>query len=236
MGNTVGGPSFTPSSRLLVVAPHPDDESLGCGVLLQQAVAAGAAIKVVYLTDGENNPWPQRCLSRRWRLNASDRQRWAKMRRMEAIAALKVLGVSAVDARFLGWPDQGLCERLRAQSDLTLAQLRYLISAFGPTDIIAPDNADRHGDHKAAGAMLERLFSTDDPTFSGVRCWTYIIHGRPRAFFRAAEVLPETSSEVRAKEHAIGCHETQLLLSRRRFLRYARRPESFRLHNRGASF
>src|SRR6185369_1868960 len=80
-------PSFNSSSRLLVFAPHPDDESLGTGILLQQAVAAGAAICVVYLSDGENNPWPQRALSRRWRLNATDRQRWAKLRRREAIAA-----------------------------------------------------------------------------------------------------------------------------------------------------
>jgi LmbE family N-acetylglucosaminyl deacetylase len=70
-------PSFNTSSRLLIVAPHPDDESLACGVLLQNAVEAGAAILVIYVTDGENNPWPQRYLSRRWRLNAADRQRWA---------------------------------------------------------------------------------------------------------------------------------------------------------------
>ena len=86
--NSRSVPSFNAASRLLVFAPHPDDESLACGILLQNAVEAGAAILVIYVTDGENNPWPQRYLSRRWRLNAAARQRWAKLRRKEALAAL----------------------------------------------------------------------------------------------------------------------------------------------------
>jgi LmbE family N-acetylglucosaminyl deacetylase len=55
-----GVPSLTFRSRLLIFAPHPDDESLACGILLQHAVNAEAAVLVIYLTDGENNPWPQR--------------------------------------------------------------------------------------------------------------------------------------------------------------------------------
>src|SRR5437764_1317989 len=54
-------------SRLLLVAPHPDDESLACSVILQRAVRARAAIKVIYATDGDNNLWPQRMVQRKWR-------------------------------------------------------------------------------------------------------------------------------------------------------------------------
>src|SRR5215212_7148468 len=125
-------PLFDSHSRLQIFAPHPDDESLACGIVLQHAVAAGAAINVVYLTDGENNPWPQRCLARRWRLNASDRQKWAKLRRMEALAALHVLNVAPENVRFLGWPDQGLAYRLKSEPILTRARLRYLIMDFSP--------------------------------------------------------------------------------------------------------
>ena len=63
-------PVFDSKSRLMMFAPHPDDESLACSVPLQQAVGAGAAIRVVYVTDGDDNPWPQRVLERKWRLNA----------------------------------------------------------------------------------------------------------------------------------------------------------------------
>src|SRR5215469_15441345 len=101
-------PTFDIRSRLMLIAPHPDDEALACSIILQQAVRAGAAIRVVYVTDGDNNPWPQRVLERKWRLNAADRKRWGKLRRAEALAALHVLGVNALAARFLALPDQKL--------------------------------------------------------------------------------------------------------------------------------
>ena len=91
----------------MMIAPHPDDESLDAGVLLQRAVAARSAVRIVYATDGDDNPWPQRLLEKRWRLNDADRARWGKRRRKEAIAALSMLGLSGAHARFLGLPDQG---------------------------------------------------------------------------------------------------------------------------------
>ena len=50
----------------MLFAAHPDDESLACSVVLQRAARAGAEIRVVYVTDGENNPWPQRVLERKF--------------------------------------------------------------------------------------------------------------------------------------------------------------------------
>ena len=47
-------------AKIAVLAPHPDDESLGTGGLIQQALAAGAEVRVIFVTDGDNNPWPQR--------------------------------------------------------------------------------------------------------------------------------------------------------------------------------
>ena len=53
----------------MLIAPHPDDEALACSIILQRAVRANAAIRVVYVTDGDDNPWPQRVLERKWRLD-----------------------------------------------------------------------------------------------------------------------------------------------------------------------
>jgi LmbE family N-acetylglucosaminyl deacetylase len=47
---------FDSSSRLILFAPHPDDEALACSVILQQAIRAGAAIRIVYVTDGMTIP------------------------------------------------------------------------------------------------------------------------------------------------------------------------------------
>src|SRR5215472_10299032 len=93
-------PAFNSRSRLMMFAPHPDDEALACSIILQHAVRAGAAIRIIYTTDGENNPWPQRARECKWRLDEADRQRWGKLRRGEALAALQVLGVRSSDARF----------------------------------------------------------------------------------------------------------------------------------------
>src|SRR5438105_15668715 len=98
---TVMTPALNSASRLMLIAPHPDDEALACSIILQQAVRAGATIRVVYATDGDDNPWPQRVLERKWRLNAADRKRWGKLRRAEALEALRLLRGSADDARFL---------------------------------------------------------------------------------------------------------------------------------------
>src|SRR2546425_648865 len=62
-------------SRLLLLAPHPDDEALAMGGLLQRAAAVGATIHVAFITDGEDNPWPQRAADRRWRIGPHERAR-----------------------------------------------------------------------------------------------------------------------------------------------------------------
>src|SRR6478736_5359349 len=68
------------TDRILYFAPHPDDESLGGGGLIQHAVGVGAAVKVVFLTDGDRNPWAQRAAERRWTIGPKEQARWGKRR------------------------------------------------------------------------------------------------------------------------------------------------------------
>src|SRR6267142_2796202 len=98
--------------RVMLLCPHPDDETLATGGLIQRAIAAGSAVKVVFVTDGENNPWPQRFLERRWIIGDKEKARWGVRRRGEALAALDSLGIGKGDAAFLGFPDQGLTSLL----------------------------------------------------------------------------------------------------------------------------
>ena len=60
-----GLPVFSGQTRLLVVAPHPDDETIATGLLIQQVKEAGGEVQILLLTAGDNNPWPQRWLERR---------------------------------------------------------------------------------------------------------------------------------------------------------------------------
>src|SRR4030081_2598241 len=133
----------------MLIAAHPDDESLACSIVLQQAVGAGAAVRVIYATDGENNPWPQRVMECKWHLDEADRERWGKLRRAEALAALDVLGVSASDASFLALPDQKLTELLMSGGGRAIERLAAVITNWGPTDLLVPSISDTHPDHSA---------------------------------------------------------------------------------------
>ena len=84
---------------VLVLAPHPDDESLGCGGLIAAALAAGRRLGVVFLSDGAaSHPGHPAAALR-------------AMREAEARAALTRLGAPDGAARFLGLPDSRVPDR-----------------------------------------------------------------------------------------------------------------------------
>ena len=135
-------PGLTRKDRLLILAPHPDDEALATGGLLQRSAEAGAAARVIFLTDGDNNPWPQRVIERRWRVSGADaRARWGALRRREALASLLVLGRGPSDAEFWALPDQGLTNLLLTGGAMFIARLCKAIDAWRPTCIVAPSIA-----------------------------------------------------------------------------------------------
>jgi len=96
---------LTASDRILILAPHEDDEALATGGLLQQAVAAGAAVRVVYLTNGDHNQLAFLLYRKRPWLTPADNRRMGEVRRREAIAAMAALGIHERDLVFLGYPD-----------------------------------------------------------------------------------------------------------------------------------
>src|SRR5207245_2682699 len=209
----------------MLIAAHPDDESLACSIVLQRAVCAGAAIRVMYATDGENNPWPQRVLERKWRLNGTDRERWGKLRRAEALAALDVLGVGASRASFLALADQKLTELLMSGCRVTLKLLAAIVADWAPTDLLVPSISDTHPDHSALAVMLRLVWSEYLSAKGAMSAWSYVVHGRSSAFFDRAETIRQTTVEIAAKLRAISCHKTQLKLSRKRFFDHAGRSE-----------
>jgi len=218
---------FNPAvwERVMVLAPHPDDETLATAGLLQQAVTAGAAVRVLFATDGDNNPWPQRAIERRWRITIADRARWGRRRRGEALAALACLGVPADSARFLGYPDQGLTALLLAGSEELLVTLVAEIAEWRPTLLVTPSALDRHPDHSALAVLvrcaLARL-GPDQPRFTEI---SYLVHAGP-ATHNWLHLRLCTEEQAR-KRAAILCHTSQLALSRRRFLAFAADSERF---------
>ena len=111
-------PELTQNDRLLVIAPHPDDESLCCGGLLARAAARGIAAKVAFVTNGDGSRTGQIFKMLREPLaRDNDLFSIAQHRQLEAIEALQSIGLSEGDAAFFGFPDGGLTAITRMGAD-----------------------------------------------------------------------------------------------------------------------
>ncbi len=228
--STGRAPAFAAGDRVLVVAVHPDDETLATGGLLQAAQAAGASVRVVFVTDGDNNPWPQRWLERRWRIDAAARRRWGARRRDEARAALATLAVATEATQFLGLPDQGLTALLSSGDALERA-LQSAIEAFDPTWIAGPSRADRHPDHSAAAVALDRIGLRSGRPVPAQRL-SAVVHG---AIDTADVALALDAGALRRKREALAAYRTQLALSRGRLERMAAALERYTSEAKQAS-
>ncbi|MGN6607701.1 MAG: PIG-L family deacetylase [Jatrophihabitans sp.] len=140
--------------HVLVLAAHPDDETLGAGGLIAASLAAGADVEVVIATDGEASHPDSPTHSP---------DRLAALRRREGEAAASALGGPAVS--WLGLPDGRLTGHLDTLSSAVAERLR-------PTTVLAtPWVGDRHPDHEAC-ALAGRRALADRP---GVRLWQFPI-------------------------------------------------------------
>ena len=210
---------------LMILAVHPDDETLATAGLLQQAMAVGAAVRIIFITDGDNNPWPQRFLEGRWRINKDDRLRWGMRRRGEALTALAMLGIDIDDAVFLGLPDQDMTALLTNGDEQVIAMLAKEFK-WQPSLLVVPALQDRHPDHSAVAVLADLALKRLPRLEENLSKITYLIHGQ-QIFDTANCSIKLTSQQLDKKREAILCHATQTALGRRRFLRYAKTEETF---------
>ena len=95
-------------ARLLVISPHPDDEVIAAGGLIQRVRTAHGDVRVVYLTDGESYQAGVRIEEHVADPKSSDYRVYGVHRQHEARAALEALGVERGALTFLGFPNDGL--------------------------------------------------------------------------------------------------------------------------------
>lgn len=92
---------------VVILAPHPDDEVLGAGGLMQEAVARGIPVKVILITAGDGFPADTAFLYRSLRPTPADFLAVGRRRYQESLAAISHLGLKPKDVRLLGLPDSG---------------------------------------------------------------------------------------------------------------------------------
>lgn len=211
--STGGVPAPGPTDRLLVLAPHPDDESIGAGGLLLAARRAGAALRVVFLTSGENNPWAQRAFERRLILTTRTRMAFAGHREGEALAALATLGVEPQAVVFLRLPDQGLTHLLLRDPAGLCQRLAQELAGFAPTILVAPSADDLHPDHSATAVLTQLALLSQRGMPPAPAALAFLVHN-PGGRRRLPAGLAMTPADVARKRAAILCHASQLIWRR----------------------
>ena len=217
--------SFLKSDKVLIVAPHPDDESLGTGGLLQRIFAQRIPVRIVFATNGENNPWAQRYWEKRWRIGPDERVRWGRRRREEAFEAICTLGGKADCARFLNLPDLGTIRLLMCGEPELPILITEQLQDWEPTVAFIPTMQDAHPDHSALAVAFS--MALDSVGGSSIRVLEYLVHKPQVPISQEPVKLLLTTEEVECKRRAILCHKTQVALSRGRFTSFAKVEEVY---------
>jgi len=185
--------------QLVVLAAHPDDETLGAGGLIAQAAASGVSVTVVVATAGEASH-PQSPTVRPTAL--------AAIRQGEVAAAIAVLAPAAT-VRQLSFGDARLASSVPELTDEILA----LVGDFGVgTWLVAPWRNDQHADHAAASTAAQQVADVIGCRLLEYPLWAW--HwARPGDGTLRAEMLTalDLSATARAaKELALGKHLSQV--------------------------
>jgi LmbE family N-acetylglucosaminyl deacetylase len=193
---------FARNDVLLVVAPHPDDETLCCAGAIQRARAAGARVAIVWITSGDGFELDAHLVEHRFFIGTQGLLELARIRMQEAARAAQLLAVAPAEQFFLGYPDGGVAELLGSHHDLPYRSphtgavavpysqaylpgaaytgtnlerdLRAVIERMQPTWVLAPTPLDAHEDHRATGELVIRTMESLGRA-ARVRYW--IVHG-----------------------------------------------------------
>ncbi len=110
-------PDVKSTDRILIFAPHPDDESLGTGGIIARAIEKNASVKVVMVTDGSRSHTHTVFNQFRSKTNLTENVSLPELRHNETLTAIKKLGLNESDVIFLGYPDGGLRKMLNDHWD-----------------------------------------------------------------------------------------------------------------------
>lgn len=185
------------ANRIVVLAPHPDDEILGCGGSLAWHTRQGAEVSVIYMTSGEA------CVS-----NLSDHALVRQIREQEASDGASVLGID--DLHYLRFKDGSL-----EYNSSTIKQLTTLIRQLRPDLIYAPHAADKHPDHQCCHALamsaIARATVRGRQSYGGRPWEAKLMLGyevlNPLAVY---DHVQDVTQFMDIKIKALQCHQSQL--------------------------
>ena len=192
--------------RLLVVAPHPDDEILGVGITAARAAAAGVEVVIVGVTDGDASHPDSPTLTG---------EQLRTLRVEESRRACAILGLP--EPVRIGLPDGGV----HAHEDRLAEALARLIAVGGETSARAPGadclvlstwRGDGHPDHEASGRAAARACTQTGARLAEYPVWTWhwANPGDSRVPWDRRHRVRLDNSEIAAKRSAVDEFVTQI--------------------------
>lgn len=185
--------------ELVVVAAHPDDETLGAAGLIRRVHDGGGGVTVVIATDGEaSHP----------RSPSHTRTDLRSIRRVEVLRAVNVLAPGA-RVLFLGLPDGELRENSAPLETALSAVIDALPAEASRTLVVAPWSGDGHRDHRVTAECAGRAAEARGIRHLGYPIWLW--HwGRPDDVpWAAGLALHLTPGERSIKARALRSHASQ---------------------------
>jgi LmbE family N-acetylglucosaminyl deacetylase/SAM-dependent methyltransferase len=184
--------------RVIVVAAHPDDETLGAGGLISECSLQGIPVQTVIVTDGAASHTTS---------TSAEKEALVATREREARAALQILAPESA-VTFLNFPDGGVRERSEQLYD-ALATL--VENAPGTTVLVAPWRGDGHRDHRVVGEACASLAAARDIRLMEYPIWMWHWSTPDNAVtpWSAFDSLALRPQSVAAKRRAIAEYSSQ---------------------------
>jgi LmbE family N-acetylglucosaminyl deacetylase len=192
------------AARILVLSPHPDDETLGCGATISRVVQSGGSAVVIIATDGSLG------------VPTVPPSIMATTRREEVIAATETLGVESRNLVLLQLPDATLSDNETHLKKL----VEEVLEDRRPDTVFSPSVLDTHPDHAALGRAARAVLRD-----RAIRHLEYLIWGWHQPFRLSVRMLRQrdisgkrvAGRPVRIRSHgyestkaqALACHRSQ---------------------------
>jgi LmbE family N-acetylglucosaminyl deacetylase len=194
---------ISPSQLHLFVAPHSDDETLGCGGAIALLRQLNLPVAILIISDGtKSHPnslkYPAPALK--------------KLREQESLAALAILGVEAEAITFFGLPDSAVPTPEVPEYEAAIARCRDYLLHLSPTTIYLPWRGDPHRDHRATWKLINDASKNlpDCPCLIEYPIWSWNLQKQNQIAESVTAWRLDTSAVVEQKQEAIAQYRSQI--------------------------
>lgn len=153
-------PLIVNSNSILIIAPHPDDETFGCAGLIAKKVKADAHVSVAFLTYGENS------------LKASSDTEVASNRQKTAESVCNALGIK--DVYYCGFFDGKIPRRGTDNYDASVEKITQLIEQLNPKEVFCTHDSEGWSDHTAAAELTFDALKRINKTIALYYYWVWV--------------------------------------------------------------